>query len=90
LTNRKDIIPLRNLQDLRIAVVDLNRDKSTKFQERLLDYCPADTFTIDPGNEKAAISLMMKLSGYNLVNFLIIAQLIHSPSIRGMKKPPFP
>lgn len=67
LTNRKDIIPLRNLQDLRIAVVDLNRDKSTKFQERLLDYCPADTFTIDPGNEKAAISLMMKLSGYNLV-----------------------
>jgi beta-N-acetylhexosaminidase len=67
LANRDNIIPLRNIQDLKIATVAINRNRISIYQQRLLDYHPADTFTVDPENDKSCADLFSKLSEYNLV-----------------------
>ncbi len=67
LASRNNIIPLRNIQDLKIATVAINRNSISEFQQRLIEYHPADTFKVDPENEKSCADLLAKLSGYNLV-----------------------
>ncbi len=67
LKNDDNIIPLRNLSDLKIATVAINRNSISKFQERLLNYLPADTFSVDPGDNIRSDELLSKLSDYNLV-----------------------
>jgi beta-glucosidase-like glycosyl hydrolase/CubicO group peptidase (beta-lactamase class C family) len=67
LKNEDNIIPLRNLRDLKIATVAINRNSISKFQERLLNYLPADTFSINPGDSIRSDELLGKLSDYNLV-----------------------
>jgi CubicO group peptidase (beta-lactamase class C family) len=67
LINKADILPVKDLKDLKIAVVLINSKKTSVFQERLLDYLPADTFTIDPSDVKKAAGLITKLSEYDLV-----------------------
>lgn len=67
LKNEEEIIPLRNLQDLKVAVLSVNRAKGSKFQERILSYMPADTFTVNTADDKQSSDLLKKLSDYNLV-----------------------
>jgi len=67
LKNDETIIPLRNLRDLKIATVAINRNRISKYQERLLNYLPADTFTVNPDDDKMSAELLNKLSEYNLV-----------------------
>lgn len=67
LANKNNILPLKNIQDLKIATLAVNSDHVTVFQKRLLDYFPADTFTIDPENKKSCAELLSRLSEYNLV-----------------------
>lgn len=67
IANRNEIIPVRNLKDVKIAAVSINRNKSSLFQTRIMDYFPADTFCIDPGNVKKSGELLEKLKGYDLV-----------------------
>jgi len=67
LINKSDILPVKDLKDLKIATVAINREKTSMFQERLLDYHPADTFAIDPSDTKKANDLITTLSDYDLV-----------------------
>jgi CubicO group peptidase (beta-lactamase class C family) len=67
LINKDNILPLRNLQDLKIAIVELNRTKFPVFQNRLLDYHPADTFRVCSDDENQISKLISRLSEYDLV-----------------------
>jgi beta-glucosidase-like glycosyl hydrolase/CubicO group peptidase (beta-lactamase class C family) len=67
LINKENILPVKYLQDLKIATIAINRNRVSSFQERLLNYYPADTFTVDPSDEKQSLELIDRLSGYDLV-----------------------
>jgi beta-N-acetylhexosaminidase len=67
LTNDQDIIPVKNLQNIRIATLGINRDKVTCYQERVANYHPADNFSVDPSDAHECDSILKKLAGYNLV-----------------------
>jgi beta-N-acetylhexosaminidase len=67
LRNEGDLIPLKNLQDTRIATVAVNRDELTAFQSRLCDYKSADNYFINPSDTAAVSSLLKKLNRYDLI-----------------------
>jgi len=67
LINKADILPVKDLKDLKIATVAINRKNASMFQKRLLDYHPADTFSIDLSDEKKVGDLFKALSDYDLV-----------------------
>ena len=67
LKNQENIIPLKNLQNLKIAVLDINHDRTSKYQERILSYVPADTFSIDPENRAESEAVLRRLTEYNLI-----------------------
>jgi beta-N-acetylhexosaminidase len=67
LNNDNDIIPIRNLQNLRIATVGINRNDVSLFQKRINDYLASDHFFIEQSDSAASRQLLKKLSGYDLV-----------------------
>ncbi|MCJ7448202.1 MAG: serine hydrolase [Bacteroidales bacterium] len=67
LKNENNIIPVKNLQDIKIATVAINKSRVTLFQQRLSKYSPADNFFIDPADTYATDDLLKKLTGYDLV-----------------------
>ncbi len=67
LNNNQNILPLKNLQNLRIAAVGINSDKITVYQKRVASYLPADNFIINPSDTSACTKLLKKLEGYDLV-----------------------
>jgi beta-glucosidase-like glycosyl hydrolase/CubicO group peptidase (beta-lactamase class C family) len=67
LTNEQNILPLRNLDKIKIAAVAINIKETTLFQKRISQYKPADNFSIDPSNSDSVSVLLKKLSGYDLV-----------------------
>ncbi len=67
LNNENDIIPVKNLDKLRIAAVAINADKPTGFQQRLSKYCPTDNFFVNPSDTTNVAGLLKKLSEYDLV-----------------------
>ncbi|MFZ0282376.1 MAG: glycoside hydrolase family 3 N-terminal domain-containing protein [Bacteroidales bacterium] len=67
LSNKENILPVKNLSDQKIAAVAINREGNSVLLERLMDYFPVDTFYVDPDNEKKSDELIGKLNGYDLV-----------------------
>ena len=67
LNNNKNLIPVKNFENIRIATVGINSDKITAFQERLTKYHPADHFIINTSDSSSVVRLLKKLAGYNLV-----------------------
>jgi len=67
LNNDEEIIPVRNLQNLKIATIGINRNDVSLFQKRINDYLVSDNFYIDPADSAASRRLLKKLSGYDLV-----------------------
>jgi beta-N-acetylhexosaminidase len=67
LNNNQNILPVRNLQNIRIATIGLNSDKITCYQERVAKYHPADHFIINTSDVSACDELLKKLSRYDLV-----------------------
>jgi len=67
LNNNQNILPVKNLQNIRIATIGINRDKISDFQERIAKYHFADHFTIDPADSTACAGMLKKLNGYDLV-----------------------
>ena len=49
--NESSLIPVRDLKDMRTAVIAFNRNEITLFQKRVQDYIPADMFNIVPSDE---------------------------------------
>lgn len=67
LSNKENILPVKNFRDLKIATIAVNRKRTSMFQERMMDYYPVDTFCVDPDNIKESDELINKLRGYDLV-----------------------
>jgi beta-N-acetylhexosaminidase len=67
LNNEQEIIPVKNLHNIKIATLGINRDETTCYQERVARYHPAENFSIDPSDAYACDSILKKLAGYDLV-----------------------
>ncbi|MGA2408084.1 MAG: glycoside hydrolase family 3 N-terminal domain-containing protein [Bacteroidales bacterium] len=67
LNNNQDILPVKNLKNIKIATIAINRRCLCTFQKRITDYYPADHFFIDPSDSAACNKLLKKLSEYNIV-----------------------
>ena len=67
LTNKENILPVKNLQNLKIATLAINGNRISKYQLRILNYHPADTFTVDPSDAEVSAALLKKLTEYDLV-----------------------
>ena len=67
LENDQSLIPLRNLEKIRIATVAVNKNTITVFQKSLRKYCPSDSYSINPRDSKASAVLLKKLAGYDIV-----------------------
>jgi CubicO group peptidase (beta-lactamase class C family) len=67
LNNNQNLIPLRNLDIIRIATISINSKKITPFQLQADKYLKGDHYFLDPSDKKTADSLLRKLSGYDIV-----------------------
>jgi len=67
LNNEEQLIPVKNLDKIRVATLAINRNKTSAFQARLMNYHPADAFTADPSNHEQSEELISRLSEYDLV-----------------------
>lgn len=67
INNDQNIIPIRNLQNLKIATIGINRNDISSFQKRIYDYYPCNQFFIDPSDSASCRSLLEKLKSYDLV-----------------------
>lgn len=68
LKNDDAILPLRNLDTLRIASVSIGADSITAFQKTLSLYTTIDHYTLPANATETQLSdLRSKLSGYNLI-----------------------
>lgn len=67
LNNKGNIIPVKNMRDFKIAVLAINTKNNSNFQERILSYMPADTFSIKKTDDVKSTLLLKKLTAYDLV-----------------------
>lgn len=67
LANNQEIIPIKNLDKIRIATIGINKDKISLYQKRIADYQPADHFVNNPEDSDASEELLKKLKGYDVV-----------------------
>ncbi|MBK9389202.1 MAG: serine hydrolase [Bacteroidetes bacterium] len=67
LNNNQNILPLKDLNKIRIATVAINRNSTAFYQLQIDKYLKADHYTIDPANTEAASLLLKKLTGYDIV-----------------------
>ncbi|MBN8702024.1 MAG: serine hydrolase [Bacteroidetes bacterium] len=72
LKNKSELIPLKNLDTLRIAAISIDNGQTNVFQNVLKNYAKVDLFAIDKDARKENYdSLLSKLKKYNtfIVNF---------------------
>jgi beta-N-acetylhexosaminidase len=67
LANNQNILPLKELQNIKIATVAVNRSSLTPFQNRIAKYHPADHFFLDPSDAEACTDLIRNISSYDIV-----------------------
>ncbi|MFN8241196.1 MAG: glycoside hydrolase family 3 N-terminal domain-containing protein [Bacteroidales bacterium] len=67
LRNEGNIIPIKNLDRIKIASVAVNSSGETMFQRRLASYTSVDNYTIDNFSDENIASLLDKLKTYDLV-----------------------
>ncbi|WP_430438152.1 glycoside hydrolase family 3 N-terminal domain-containing protein [Pontibacter chitinilyticus] len=68
LRNKNNILPLRNLDTLRVAALAIGTTEETDFQRGLAKYMAVDNFYLPPNSSIADLQhLKEQLQGYNLV-----------------------
>ncbi|MCX6254654.1 MAG: serine hydrolase [Bacteroidia bacterium] len=67
LNNNQNILPVKNLQNIKIATIAINRNNLSSFQKRIANYHPADHYFLDPSDTAACNKLFKKLSEYDVV-----------------------
>jgi beta-N-acetylhexosaminidase len=67
LKNENNIVPVKNLDNTKIATVAVNKKRITFFQQRITDYQEADNFYIDPADNEAVNDLLSRLTDYDIV-----------------------
>ena len=67
INNNRDLIPVKDLDKIRIATLAINRSTISAFQKRVSKYYPADNFQLYPADTAAGRKLLKKLTDYDLV-----------------------
>ncbi|HAH25563.1 MAG TPA: serine hydrolase [Prolixibacteraceae bacterium] len=68
LVNRKNILPLQQLDTLKMASLSINSDQTLPFQKMLGNYAPMDHFNVSKSPTEAEVNaLLNQLSPYNLI-----------------------
>lgn len=67
LANNQNIIPLKNLDKIRIATLAINRKSVAPYQLQIEKYLKADHFTFNTSDSISADKLLKKLAGYDIV-----------------------
>lgn len=67
LKNEDNILPLRNLDIVRIAVLSIGKNSVGRFQERAGDYTKISAFRVDPADHEQADRILDTLSHYDIV-----------------------
>ena len=67
LNNNQNILPVKNLQKIKIATIAVDKNNISEFQKRIAKYDPADNYFLDPSDSAACNNLMKKLSDYDII-----------------------
>ena len=67
LSNNQSILPLRNIDKIKVATIAINSTSITPYQKQLEQYLKSDHYVINPSDSKSANELLKKLAGYDLV-----------------------
>jgi beta-glucosidase-like glycosyl hydrolase/CubicO group peptidase (beta-lactamase class C family) len=67
LKNENNIIPVRDLRDIKIAVVAINRNDQTVFQTRAGKYSPVDCYFINTEDSASTNTFLRKKNRYDLI-----------------------
>ena len=67
LINNQNILPLKELDRIKVATIAINRKSITSYQLQVGKYIKSDHFTIDPSDAVSSTELLKKLSGYDIV-----------------------
>ncbi len=67
LNNNQNILPVKNLDKIKIATVAINRKTITPFQVQISKYLKADNYNINPADNEETDSILKKLTGYDIV-----------------------
>jgi hypothetical protein len=67
LNNEKEIIPVRDLDRIKIATLAINSDRITEFQKVLKNYHPSDAYVVETSDQEKSAELINELSGYDLI-----------------------
>ncbi len=65
--NENSLIPIKDLANLKIATVAVNRNSISIFQQRICDYENSDNYFVNPTDSSSVSLLFRKLKGYNLI-----------------------
>ncbi|MBA4322283.1 MAG: serine hydrolase, partial [Odoribacter sp.] len=65
--NKQNLIPVRHLENIKIATLAINKTGLSVYQKRISSYMPVDNFYIDTLNKKKTEEILRKLAGYDLV-----------------------
>lgn len=67
ISNKDNIIPVKNLDKLKIATLAINNPGITNYQKEISNYTAVDNYSLDSFNQKDVNALLKKLGKYNLV-----------------------
>lgn len=67
INNDQNIIPVRHLDDIKIATLAISKSGLTDYQKRISSYLPADHFSIIDLNAGKSEELLQKLAKYDIV-----------------------
>ncbi len=67
LNNNRDLIPVMNIENAKIATVAVGRNDMTLYQKRISKYHPCDNYFLNPSDTAACNALLKKLRAYDMV-----------------------
>jgi beta-N-acetylhexosaminidase len=67
LANNQNILPIKNLDKIKIATLAINRTSVTPYQIQIAKYLKSDHFMFDPSGIVTPDSLLKMLAGYDIV-----------------------
>jgi len=67
LRNENGILPLKNIDKLKIASVVIGKNDPSVFQYRISKYIPSDNYILDPSDTLKSYELLAKLGEYDIV-----------------------
>lgn len=67
LENKNEIIPVKELENKRIAVVSIRGNETGFFDKRIGYYLPVDNFTVDVSDLRSSEEILQKIRSYDLI-----------------------